>query len=650
MYRRDISHIWEGVSVMALQNDEVVSRRFILFAFILFACYLTVSLIASFFPESFLWGIHHLAFFDPATRVILVALAIVAAIPPVSGKILTLIERSSEGGGKMNILFPLLTILAGAGGAWIFYHFRIITDMYGDSRTLLFSLADRGYGLADIFRLSENEPLSRLVHQVISRYTGLDLKTTFQLVSSVCGGLFLMAVCRFVKNLRTSIPVKVLAVFVLVGCGTNQLFFGHIEDYTLVYLAIMLFLMLGWNAFEGIRSYGLMAILLVIGVRLHMEMILLLPAFLYLGAHKVGERHPAVKRWIAPKWILLYVGISLIGAVLAYFFVFHADQLSTDLQTERASKIFLPLGNPLPYPHMYSLLSLNHLSDVLQEFLLTVSPGALIILCLGAMMVRSFPWRNPRTVFFALAGFYFVLFDLTVNPLLTMPRDWDFFSLAAAPVTFLAIALAFDFFQTRGSHAGARALAGIVLGSAIISCSIFAINQNASKAAQRLRSVGVWTYRSYFWGSAYMINVGLKMIPDLSEEIHERSRILRTISPDAAASDLEVSFLYQKLGQSYAMLHDYPRAAESLGAAIRKSGDNGDAYKLLALVRLKLGQFDAALDVVDQYNRLVNDPDVTEPKGLVVAEYIHYLMYLESTETDSTVIRRQLDDIQIPPR
>lgn len=390
------------------QEGFVTGRRFLVIAFALFAGYLILSVTASFFPESFLWGVHQLAFFDPVTRCILVAVAIVLALPPVSKRIITLIENYTARVKSAMVPVPLLIILVGAGGALIFYRFRIVTDMYGDSRTLLSSLSGRSYGIVDLFRPGENEPLSRLAHQMISRLAGMDLKTTFQIVSSVCGGFFLMAVCLFVKNPRMSVPGKMLAVLFLVGSGTNQLFFGHIEDYTLVYLAIILFLMLGWNAFEGKPGYGLMIILFIIGIRLHMEMILLLPAALYLAAYVLGEKYPAVKRWIEPKWIMLYVCASLICAVISYYFIFHAYQLSTDVQTERASKIFLPLRNPLPYPHVYSLLSLNHLSDVLQEYLLTVTPGALIILCLGVLMVRRISWRNPKIVFFCACGILFL--------------------------------------------------------------------------------------------------------------------------------------------------------------------------------------------------------------------------------------------------
>jgi tetratricopeptide (TPR) repeat protein len=612
---------------MISPDDFVTEKHFLTIALGLYVSYLIVSVIASFLPESFLWGIHHLAFFDISTRSVLVALAIIVAFPPVSKTIVVFIEKAWARLRPIRILMPFLILFVGIGGTLVFYRFRIITDMYGDSRTLLSSLTGRLYGVADIFRLDESEPLSRLLHQVISQYFRIDLKTTFQLVSSICGGLFLISVCLFVKNIHASIPIKFLVTLFLVTCGTNQIFFGHVEDYTVVYLAIILFLMLGWNCFEGKRTFGLMAIILLIGIRLHMEMILFLPAFLYLAAYNLGEKFPVMKPWIEPKRIILLISLSVICAVIAYFFIFHAYQLSTDLQSERASKIFLPLENPLPYPHSYSLLSLNHLSDVLQEFLLTVTPGALIILCLGALLFKYIPWQNPRIVFFALGSFYFFLFDLTVNPLLTMPRDWDFLSLAAAPVTFLAIAVAAEFFQKVGSTAVSKAFLGIVLGGAIISSSIFAINSTELKAGQRLRSMGVWTYRSYFWGSAYMINVGLKMIPDINDEIPERLRILRNLSP-YAASDLEISFLYQKLGQTYALKRDYRRASDCFITAIRTCKENGEAFKFLALVRLKSRQFDDALDVVDHYNELVNDPEVTEPKGLVVAEYIHYLRRL----------------------
>lgn len=157
-------------------------------------------------------------------RLFLVGAALVVTIPYVSGILIESLERSLHfiTRGKKSLL--IIAGILGGLGTFVFYENRIITDMYGDSRTLLSLLASKHYSLADLWRFDDTEPLSRLIQKSLSQILGLDQKLTIQIVSSIAGGLFLIVVLLFVANSKHSPTWKVLAAIILVSSGVNQLF------------------------------------------------------------------------------------------------------------------------------------------------------------------------------------------------------------------------------------------------------------------------------------------------------------------------------------------------------------------------------------------------------------------------------------------
>jgi len=256
-------------------------------------------------------------------------------------------------------------------------------------------------------------------------------------------------------------------------------------------------------------------------------------------------------------------------------------------------------------------------------------------------------WSEPRTIFFSLAAFYFVLFDFTANPLLSMPRDWDFLSLAAAPITFFSIVLV-DHISIRVTDRKLlTSLAGFTLGLGAVSCTIFYVNANPEAASIRLRGSGIWVYHSYYKGSSYMINVGETMIDNIDKQIEDRERVIRELAPSAAKYDFELSFLHQKLGEVYYEEGDYGRAGRSFSNAYERDPSNFPALKDLAVTCLKTRRFPLASDLIDLYNRSVNDPEVNDPKGLTLSEYINYLRFLESSGQDSVSIQHAIDQVQL---
>jgi hypothetical protein len=448
------------------------------------------------------------------------------------------------------VVFVLIAGLCSLGSVIVFFNFKVVTDMYGDGRTLIKHLTERTFIFSDVFDWKNTEPLSFLLYQTASSLLHLELKEVIQLVSSVIGGVFVFSILIFIFVTGANTYWKILFCVALLTAGSNQLFFGYVENYTPAYLFISIFLMLSWMYFEGKKTLGWMILVFVIGTRFHIQCILLLPSLVYAIVFSFREKSSFAKRLLKPKTIFALFVASVLGGTLLYFFYFHANELLTITREEAAQKIFLPITNNLSYPHYYTIFSLNHFSDILQEIFFTISPAAIILLSLGIFRIHSLNLKDARFVFYGIGVFYFALFNFTVNPLLSPPRDWDMLSLAAMPISFLALSISKQLFEKIDTSIQ-KNIIRLGISLAIFSCSIFWVNADVGKVNERLINVGKWVYKSYYTGSAYIINAGVKTISDTHQRIEKYKSVLFQLNESRSSPDDEISAVYEQLGAIY---------------------------------------------------------------------------------------------------
>ncbi|MBI4811616.1 MAG: hypothetical protein HY800_09310, partial [Ignavibacteriales bacterium] len=626
-------------------NDLRFSRHLRFSILTLFGGVLLLYTISSFLPDSFLWGVNHLAFFKSDEKIFILVAALLLGLPFLSSRYIKIIEFVGRFNPPNKITLLIFFLIIGALGFGVFYHFRIGTDMYGDTRTLLSLLAGKHYTFSDIFSLADKEPLTRLIHQQLASFFNLDQKYTFQLVSSISGGVYLVVLLFFVRHLDGSVIWKFLIVVISLSSGVNQLFFGHVEDYTLVYLAIVLFLMFAWMVFDGKKMLVWMIIVFVVGIRLHIEMILMLPALLYVIRYVSHNKYPNLSKWLQLKRIITVVAATMVISILLYFFHFQAYRYNVGDQQEVMTKIFLPIENWLPPPHSYTLLTLNHFSDVIQQFLYTVSPAVVLIICSSIGCYRYLSWREPRIVFLLLAVFYFAIFDFTINPMLTMPRDWDLLSPAAASINFLAIALSRQLIGRSQKHSNCTFLVGVALAVSLISSSIFLINSDEEKAALRLEGIGKWTFKSYYHGSSYIINVGEKMMKDVQQQIEHREKTIQDLLPYASKPDINLSLLYYKLAVVYYERQLFDKASFNFSKALDYDPENASALKGKGLIALRSSNFNEAFKIFSFYNKQVNHPKVKDSQAIVYEQYARQLLKLQNESMEPSEIQKRLNQI-----
>jgi hypothetical protein len=554
---------------------------------------------------------------------------------------------SIENGGRHSPIsgrtFTLISVLLGGIFTFICYHYRIVTDMYGDSRSLIEYLSWKKLSILDVINPGNKEPLTQIFHQFVAYAFGVNIKSAYEIVSSVCGGIFLTLLIFFIRQVNGSKVWKIFIFVLFSTTGANQIFFGHVEDYTLIYLTIILFFITGWMLFNGKKTLGVMVFIFIVGTRIHLEMLLLLPALIFAISHTVSIKYPKVAGWLMPKKIFAVMISTLICGTLAYFYYFKAYHYEGTGVDEILSKIFLPIYDHLPEQHYYTLQSLSHFSDFIQELLMTVSPVAFLILCLSFIFFRRINWREPQIVFYALAVFYFLLFNFTVNPSLSMSRDWDFLASGALPVLFLALTLSKKIFADILSIPQQKKIIGAGLALGIFSFTLFYVNSNPSTASWRLEGIGKWAFKSYYSSSSYILNVSAKMEENLDKQIERRKNVIIDLLPYSSKPDLEIGFLYHKFGVALYANRQFVEAAVSFNKSLEQDPKNASAIKLLALITLQQKNFYEAERILIFYNRNINQPVIKDKQGLELIEYCKQLRNLVSSNGDSLTIQNKLE-------
>jgi len=606
--------------------------------------------IASFLPESPLWGMNHLAFVEAPVRYFVIGISVILFLPPVSQmlhggirrSLSVLTERSSRG--------QAIRIVIALASLFLFFALRIETDMYGDTRSLLEYLSKRDLSWDELFDTHDAEPLTRLIHQTFSQWTGYDLRLSYQLISCLAGGIYVWFFLQFLTRLKFNPGLSIIFLLTGLSLGANQLFFGHVEDYTLLYLAVALLLMFAWRYFEGENTLGWVLITFLVGLRLHAEMLLLTPGVIYLAIYHLSLKEKVHSRWVGIRAIWIFFVASLILAVGLYFFYFEAYIIESGNQDYLMKKIFLPMINPIAYLNGYTLQSWMHINDFLQLLLQVGSPTLMFVLVLSLREVRSIRRNQPRIIFFGLCLVYFLMFTFTMNPVLSMPRDWDLLSIVAAPLFFFVIVLYVEVNTSNRTIVFLPLVVSFVLSLTLISSTLFVVNSTKDMVSHRVRALGVWVYHSYHRNSSYLINVGCKNITNLDEQIRERERIIGRIAPDKMEGDPDFSFLHQKLAEAYYLNNDLRNSESNYRKALTEDTTNSEALKGLGVLFLKMGRFEEGIEALDQYNQKFNDPFVQDQWALVAAEYGHYLAFLSESGADSLRIGEVLRSFELISR
>jgi hypothetical protein len=398
-------------------------------------------------PPDGAWGAIGVLAFSPPLRWALLASAAVLALPVVSRRVV----RS---------LRPLASRVRGAlggvpGWAWIALLVAVAW--------LLRSRAVNGDGPATIGLIESGElinfkePLDRLVSALVYRggfaLTGWDAGTAIALVSTLAGALYWSAIWRLARSRPVSGSGGWVVWALLGTTGATQLFFGHVENYSLLTAGTLWTIVLALEAATDVaRPIWPAALAFGTTFACHLSAVWLAPGMVALWRVRVRARGGAgrVRARAAVREAALGAVLSALPFVLVALGMlaagFGLSGFSVGTFGGGDGKLFVPLLRVSTPFERFTMFSAAHLAAFANELLLVAPVGAILALVgpLGARRSRSTTDSGtwPLVAFAAGTIAYAFTFNpdmMVANPALGVFNEWDLFAFEAVPITLLGI-------------------------------------------------------------------------------------------------------------------------------------------------------------------------------------------------------------------
>lgn len=522
---------------------------------------LMTYVIGMIFPDAW-WGTHHLAFF-PGFVQLVIGLGIGWLFYQ------TGTERFFQWISSVTFqkwLPPLLAVIA----VLLFLTFPYDRDVYGDAERHVQFMGEYVTELnmervSNLFNLNVFEPkigeqtvLNAI--ELIAYYSGASVVHVFQWTSAIFGGMFVWVWSAFSIRYFNNNTLRFIALLLGLLSPVVQLFFGHVEIYApaiammTAYLVVLLRFIETKKRSTGIWSF----LFLFLSLKFHFAAILLVPSVV-LSWWWVLKPESANK-WLNWKQVFRWGFLPMIAiGIFAYVYIFedHRDLRFLDGQIAPEERLFLPLFSPEEPLDRYNLLGLNHLWDLLNQFLLWSSAGIFLLICFYRKR-KHVDWNRPEVVIAGISVVLLIGLFFMINPLLSMPLDWDLFMIPVpAFLIFTATVL-------KHSNLGDDFRKGIVPSVVVLSlCTIpmVIVNTSPESNAQRLISIGKHSFKTYWIRSAGTIEAGLRRSEkDFSAQLIE---VVNELEPYAVIGrDLEFAHLLTIAGQDERSRGEIDRAVK----------------------------------------------------------------------------------------
>jgi len=568
--------------------------------------------VASFFPGWGMWGLDHLAYYPLWARLLWAIFPLLFLHQKVAQKA----YKVWQGFWKSITKTPSAVGIIGAIiSGIIFWLLRYRTDMYGDTRTILNHFSDKPANwewFKYALRPDRFDEVERFCHNFVAQLLGFDLKTCYIATSIVAGMILVFAVIRYLGKEKTTTEMALLIGGLLILNGGTALFLGDIENYTWIYLFIVLFYLSSLKVLEDKSKLWLPIVFLLAAVMLHKQVAVLFPALGFLYLAERAKNNSNITKYLTLRNIIYYAFLPTIvlGSVL-YLLVFRSSVEHYELGLTKET-IFLPLISSSPEYH-YTMFHPKHLLDIVSETFLVTSAGTILLLILSLFHIRKISWNHPQVLFSLIGVFYYGLFSFTVRPALALPRDWNLMACFGVTVVFFVLTL---FRQLQINPQVTRHIVPAVVALSFLSSSVLGVHSNASISCQRLQEIGNWTYHSYYYGAHYTISAAQRMIQDPIQQISARKKMIQRLTPYSFTGDQELANLDEFLGDLQYSLEMYQPALESYLAGLRIVPKNADLVEKLGITYMNLGQYEKSREVVNYLKpHFPDNPSVLQMQG-----------------------------------
>lgn len=444
-------------------------------------------------PSSRNWGFHHFGFLNVWTAAAGLLMMASALIPRVQESLLSGLEKVVVAFGALPA-WLLRTILISSSIilAWFFWFARQETHLLGDGYLMLRILPTIQSAGDQYF--AHNEPLPFfVVWKLWQLIQGLDptasAETPYVIVSVVCGFLSILISWSVSKAIASSAADRLLIFLFLISNGGMLLFFGHVDNYPLVYIFMLLFLRSSLLYLRGEGALIYPSILYGFLFVSHFGMIVMAPALLVLYYHSFSLNK---KSEIAASMASTIITAGVMLWICGYSFSAFAGNLL------RNSERFIQAS---PGGASYAFFTPGHLTN-LANIQMLISPFALLMLVAGLLSLRAGRFLKERPVLFllltALSG---VVFTAIFNFRIGMSRDWN---LIAPFMLGLIVAAAYAWNGVE-IHAPSKRklLLMIVVVSTLHTASVISLGADGERSLKRFETLSdplLWSKESVLAG------------------------------------------------------------------------------------------------------------------------------------------------------
>jgi len=371
------------------------------------------------------------------------------------------------------------TAVATAVPFWLF-HIRHLR--WGDADFIVKALSYTGPDRPIWTIYNWQSPLAIFIHAqlwlLLNPFSGVGVDTLYAATSVLSGVGFVYVLFLLADLLGRDRLEKAILFGLVATTGSMQLFFGYVENYTIISLGLILTLYLGVRCLQGEISLPWPSLALAVTNAFHPSTIVLWPALGYVGWRVAG-----LPRGKGPDWVRLVLPPILVLAALAALMTAGGHgpwHILTDDRPGGADAVwFVPLFQVTTKWQRYTMFSLAHLLDWANEhFLISPFGVPLLLLAFVNRVVRRRPAEavvesSPQpaqddagvTPFLTIASFVYLLLTFVWNPDYGGRKDWDLFAPSAFVYTLLAAYLLVR--QVRDRHELARFARLLIATSAL---------------------------------------------------------------------------------------------------------------------------------------------------------------------------------------
>lgn len=354
-----------------------------------------------------------------------------------------------------------------------FWIFRIRHVRWGDANFIVQALSYTGPDRPVWTIYNWQSPLTIFTHAqlwlLLNPTPGIGVDTLYA-ITSVLSGVGFVYILLLLADLLGQDRLEKITIFGLVATtGAMQLFFGYVENYTIISLGIMSTLYLSVRCLRQETSLVWPSLALAITNAFHPSTIVLWPGIIYVGwqaasKHVSGGIASFPNRSKVIEWAKLALPPILVFATLAALMTFGGHGPGSLLVDDRPGGAdgipFVPLFQTTTKWQHYTMFSLAHLLDWANEhFLISPFGLPLLLLALATQIVRGKSVTRTQSQedastesatdiqtmdnwgiipFLIIASLAYLLLTFVWNPDYGGRRDWDLFAPSAFVYTLLA--------------------------------------------------------------------------------------------------------------------------------------------------------------------------------------------------------------------